>query len=282
MANPTHGGAESAGTLGAFLRASRNASDPERHGFSTTGRRRAIGMRREEVAARAGVSVDYYTRLEQARERNPSLQVVDALARVFAYDRATRQHVYRLAGLMPTEDLAPSDEVAAPELKALIDAWSHTPAVVFTRAYDALAFNRLGAALYAPLDPRRNLCLAVFIDPAARSFYGDWPRMARDTVAALRLALGESPNDPRLQEVVASLTRLSPEFVGLWADPRVHQKAMYAKRLVHPAVGMLELTMQTFDVRSAPGQHVIVYHPVAGSRSDDGLRILDSLSDATV
>ncbi|PJJ72958.1 transcriptional regulator with XRE-family HTH domain [Diaminobutyricimonas aerilata] len=265
--------------LGAFLRASRNRTDPARHGFGGAVRRRVAGLRREEVAALAGVSVDYYTRLEQGRETRPSLQVVDALAGVFDLDRDARQHVYRLAGLMPIIDLAPSGDAPSPELRQLLDAWPHTPAVVFNHAYDVLASNRIGEALFAPFDPERNLLLSVFLDPGARSFYDDWPAAARNSAGALRFALGQVPDDRRLLDVLETLLRHSVEFRRLWDDPEVRGKSMEFKRLNHPQVGLLELTMQTFEVRSAPGQQLIVYHPAPGSRSDDGLRILGTLAE---
>ncbi len=267
--------------LGAFLRASRNRTDPARHGFPSTGQRRVRGLRREEVAALAGVSVDYYTRLEQGRETRPSLPVVDALARVFELDRDARQHAYRLAGLMPTFDLSPSDEVPSAELQELLDAWPHTPAVLFSHAYDLLAHNRLGEALFAPFDPGTNLLLSVFLDPGARSFYDDWPAAARAAAGALRLAVGQAPRDPRLRELSDTLHRLSTEFRRLWDDPEVRGKTMEMKRLHHPQVGALDLRMQTFEVRGAPGQQLVVYHPVPGSRSDEGLRLLGALAETT-
>ncbi|SDD96805.1 helix-turn-helix transcriptional regulator [Auraticoccus monumenti] len=271
----------STGELGAFLRACRSRTDPARHGFPSTGQRRVQGMRREEVAALAGVSVDYYTRLEQSRETRPSVQVVDALARVFQLDRDARQHAYRLAGLMPVLDLPTSGDAPAPELQQLMDAWPHTPAVLFNRAYDVIAQNRIGEALFAPFDPGTNLLLSIFLDPAARSFYDDWPVAARNAAGALRLALGESPRDPRPNEVRDVLQRHSAEFRRLWADPEVRGKSMELKRLHHPLVDELDLTMQTFEVRSAPGQELIVYHPVPGSRTDDGLRLLGTLAAGT-
>lgn len=267
--------------LGAFLRACRARTDPARHGFPSTGQRRVPGMRREEVAALAGVSVDYYTRLEQSRETRPSVQVVDALARVFELDRDARQHTYRLAGLVPVLDLAPSGDLPSPELRQLLDAWPHTPAVLFNRAYDPIAQNRLAEALFASFDPGTNLLLSIFLDPTARSFYDDWTAAARNAAGALRLAAGESPRDVRVQEVVIALQHHSAEFRRLWDDPEVRGKTMELKRLHHPLVGELDLTMQTFEVRSAPGQELVVYHPVAGSRTDDGLRLLGTLAAGT-
>lgn len=273
---------DDAADLGAFLRASRNRTDPARHGFASTGHRRVSGMRREEVAAAAGVSVDYYTRLEQGRETRPSVPVVDALARVFGYDRDALQHVYRLSGLMPVIELAPSADTASPELQQLLDSWPQTPAVVFNHAYDFLAHNHLGAALFAPFDPETNLILSIFLDPVARRFYDDWDAVARNAVGAVRLAAGEFPGDERLSDILGLLQEHSADFRRLWADPAVRGKNMEFKTFDHPSVGMLELTMQTFEVRSAPGQQLIVYHPVPGSRSDDGLRILGTFAETVV
>lgn len=153
--------------------------------------------------------------------------------------------------------------------------------MLFNRAYDLIAHNRLGEALFAPFDPETNLLLSIFLDPAARSFYDDWPAAARNAAGALRLAVGRSPRDPRLPQVVDTLQQHSLEFGRLWADPQVRGKSMDVKRLHHPLVGELDLTMQTFEVRSAPGQELIVYHPVPGSRTDDGLRLLGTLAAGT-
>lgn len=269
---------DDAADLGAFLRGSRDRADPAQHGFASTGHRRVAGMRREEVAAAAGVSVDYYTRLEQGRETRPSLQVVDALARVYGFARDAHHHLYRLAGLMPTIDMNSVTEAASPQLQQLLDAWPDTPAVVFGHAYDLLARNHLGAALFELFDPEPNLILSIFLDPGARRFYDDWEAAARNGAGALRLAAGESPGDERIEEVLVALDRHSAEFRRLWADPMVSGKDLDFKRLNHPAVGELELTMQSFGVRSAPGQQLIVYHPASGSRSDDGLRILATVA----
>jgi transcriptional regulator with XRE-family HTH domain len=267
--------------LGAFLRASRDRTSPEQTGLPTGGSRRVSGLRREEVAALAGISQDYYVRLEQGRDERPSVQVIDALARVFGFDRDARQHAYRLAGLMPSIDLPPTNHAAAPELQALLDLWPDTPAIVFDHAYDMLAQNRLGRALFSPFDPSTNLVVSVFLDPAARSFYADWDSAARNSAGALRLASGRVPGDHRIAEVVAMLTRLSPEFSTLWSDPRVSGKTSELKQLHHPLVGPLDLTMQTFDVRSAPAQQLIVYHPAPESVTAERLRLLGSLAVTT-
>lgn len=266
--------------LGRFLRASRGRVSPDAVGLTSASARRVPGLRREEVATLAGVSVDYYIRLEQGRELHPSAQVVAAITRVLRLDPDARQHVYRLAGLMPVIDLTPPRADAAPALRELLDAWPHTPAMVFTHAYDVLASNALGEALFAPVMSSANLVVAVFLNPEARAFYPDWKGTARDTAGALRLAAGTFPGDHRIEEVVQTVSRSSEEFRLFWADPHVVGKTTQAKRLRHPEVGELDLTMQTFDVRSAPGQQLIVYHPHAGTRSSDSIQLLGALAHA--
>jgi transcriptional regulator with XRE-family HTH domain len=262
--------------LGDFLRASRARVSPESAGLPGGRGRRVDGLRREEVAALAGVSVDYYVRLEQGRERRPSPQVIAALARVLGFDRDERLHLARLAGAMPPVAFGDARREVSPALRALIDAWPHSPAIVFDVAYDPLAHNPLGAALFAPFGSA-NLTLSVFLDPAAREFYTDWADTARSTAGSLRHAQARMPGDARVAEVIDILTASSAEFRALWADPFVVGKTVTTKRLRHPGVGPLVLTMQSFEVREAPEQELIVYQAEPGSPSDDALRLLGSM-----
>ncbi|XRQ08628.1 helix-turn-helix transcriptional regulator [Actinomadura welshii] len=264
--------------LGDFLRARRAALRPEDVAMASYGTRRVAGLRREEVAVLAGVNADYYTRLEQGRERNPSAQVVDALSRALRLDADAREHLYRLSGTTP--DDRPSTRAAErvdPALRQLMDGYPHTPAFVMNRTLDLLACNALADALYSPFDPADNLARMTFLDPARHRFYTDWEKAAQATVANLRQAVGYDPDDPRLAELVRDLTERSTDFTRLWDAHTVRGKTRDAKHLLHPDVGPLTLTYQAFDVREAPGQQLVIYHAEPGSTSAQALDLLGSI-----
>ncbi|WP_067835283.1 helix-turn-helix transcriptional regulator [Nocardia lijiangensis] len=264
--------------LGAYLRARREQVAPSRiHLPVAGGYRRVPGLRREEVALLAGVSMDYYTRLEQGRERRPSAQVVDALAAALHLDEDARLHLFRLAGLSPRAHVA-ADGRVDPSLLELVDAWPNNPAIVYNRAYDVLAANAIADALFSGWPHSRNLLRAVFTDPAARTFYRDWPAVARNVVAGFRLGHGAAPHDPRVGQVLTELLDASPEFTELWSRHDARGKSLERKRFIHSDVGPLELTMQTFDVRSSPGQELVVYHAEPSTPSAEALALLGSLA----
>lgn len=263
--------------LGDYLRSRRAATRPEDVGFPSGSRRRVAGLRREEVAVAAGVSADYYIRLEQGRESRPSPQVLDALGRVLGLDDDGRMHLFRLAGLAPTPAAAGAERVE-PELLALLDSWPRNPALVLGRAYDVLAANTLGGALFESSPRRDNLAAVVFLDPSARQFYADWDAAAGATVAGLRLASGAAPDDPRLRAVLDELSAGSPDFRERWAVTDARGKRPERKGFVHPTVGPLTLRAHSFDVRSAPGQELVVYRAEPGSPSADALELLGSLA----
>lgn len=264
--------------LGEYLRARRAQVTPEAAGIPVHGVRRVPGLRREEVATMAGMSVDYYVRLEQGRERSPSAQVLDALSEVLQLDDDARLHLYRVAGLTPTARGASVREAVDPDLVRLMEMWPDTPAIVLGRAYDVLAGNELAYALFDGFKQGANLLVKIFLDPGARSFYPDWEQVARYTVAGFRLLQGRSPDDPRIREVVAQLSDRSPEFVEMWGRHEARGKRLTSKRFHHPEVGPLTLKINAFEVRSAPDQELIVYHAEPGSRSAEALALLGTLA----
>ncbi len=263
--------------LGEFLRHRRSGVSPTQVGMPLAGRRRVAGLRREEIATLAGVSVDYYVRLEQGRERNPSPQVLDALADVLQLDQDARLHLYRLVGLAPRAPEAGEREQVGPQLLTLLDMWPDNPALVLGRAYDVLAGNDLGIALFDGFRFGRNLVRKVFLDPAARDFYLDWDTVAANTVAGFRLLHGAAPRDPRIQAVLAEVEAASEEFRTLWQRHEARGKRSEVKGFRHPEVGELELLMEAFDVRSAPGQQLVVYQADPGSPSAAALARLRDL-----
>jgi len=255
-----------ASDLGMYLRRQRGRVSPTTLGLSTTGPRKVNGLRRIEVAAAAGVSLDYYTRLEQGRERTPSPQVVVSLARALTLDTEGQLHLFRLAGLFPelTDRLPERVEPALFELMAM---WTNTPAMVLNRAYDIVAANDVAEALFSGVIVGRNLALTVFLGSRARDFYQDWTAAARNTAAGLRLNQGASPSDERLSEVVERLATASDEFGELWDDNRVNGKSLETKRFRHTEIGPVTLRMQSFGVRSNSAQELVVYHAERGSAS---------------
>lgn len=264
--------------LGEYLRARRAQVSPEESGIATYGPRRVAGLRREEVAMLAGISVDYYVRLEQGRERNPSAQVLDALSRVFRLDDDGRTHLFQVAGLVPSASGPHPPERVDPELLGLLERWPDTPALVLGTAYDVLAGNQLAYALFDGFQQGPNLMLKVFLDPDARSFYPDWDQVARATVAGFRVLQGRTPDHPRIRQVIHDLTENSAEFVEIWQRHDARAKRLASKRFRHPEVGDLTLSVQAFDVRSAPGQELIVYQAEPGSRDAEALALLGTIA----
>ncbi|MFK8908948.1 helix-turn-helix transcriptional regulator [Streptomyces sp. YS-3] len=263
--------------LGEFLRARRAALCPQDVGMASYGVRRVAGLRREEVAVLAGVNADYYTRLEQGRERRPSAQVLDALGRALRLDPDAYAHLHQLAGTTPSNHLVHTTDRVSPALRQLIDGYPGTPAFVIDRTLDVLAANTLAEALHSPFEKADNLARMAFLDPAGRQFYTRWNHTAEAIVSHLRQAAGLDPDNPRLRELVHTLTESSADFTRLWNTHAVRGKSQDAKHLLHPDVGPVTLTYQTFEVRAAPGQQLVIYQAEPDSPSARALRLLDTM-----
>jgi transcriptional regulator with XRE-family HTH domain len=265
--------------IGQFLRARRELVQPEDVGIESYGRRRVPGLRREELAMLAGVSVDYYVRLEQGRERHPSEQVLEALARALQLDDTAARHLQELAR-PPTRRRRPSarPQRVRPGVERLMDSWTHSPAFVMGRCMDVLAANSLADALHGRSIRGINLVRSILLEPGAQDFYADWDDVARDTVATLRALAGTDLDDPRLTELVGELSLKSEEFRRLWARHDVREKTSGTKRFVHPVVGELSLGYESFAIGGAPGQILVVYHAEPGGRDERALKLLESVA----
>lgn len=268
--------------LADFLRAARARLTPEQAGIADFGRRRVEGLRREELAMLAGVSVDYYTRLEQGRSRSASPEVLDAIADALRLDDVERAHLRMIArpasGIRRRRSAKPQH--LAPATKALLDTFEVTlrPAFVLGRRLEILGQNRLAALLIADFGnmpvAERNQARFVFLDSHARELYVEWDQVAADTAAMLRRDAGRHPNDPALAQLVGDLSIQSPEFRRLWARNRVHQRSIGSKRYRHPLVGGLTITYQALTPGDDSDQTIMVYDTEPGSSSDHALQLL--------
>lgn len=250
----------------------------------TGGVRRVPGLRREEVAMLAGVSVDYYSRLEQGRHLNVSDEVLDAVARALRLDETERAYLFQVARARSRRPRrrgpAPVQRVR-PGVRRILETLDDvTPAFVFGRRMDVLAANRLARALVADFDrlpPRdRNMLRFTFLDESSRDLFADWDEVARDNVAVLRMDAGRHPDDPLLTELVGELAVKSPEFRRWWADHNVRERTHGTKRYRHPLVGDLTLEYELVILAGDPDQCLCVYTAQPGSASETGLRLLAS------
>jgi transcriptional regulator with XRE-family HTH domain len=262
--------------LGEYLRARRELVTPESVGLPQFGLRRVPGLRREEVAMLAGISADYYLRLEQGRDRNPSVQVLESLARVLQLDEAATAHLLDLASEKPRRlRRRPRKEMVPPGIHKLLESLG-LPAFVEGRYFDVLAANPLAGALSPRLTPGRNRLRDVFLDPAEQALYPDWEQATVRLVAGFRESVGTDTDDPRFIELVGELSLASERFRKLWARHDVHPREGAAITLDHPQVGPLTLNREKLAVGGSPGQLLVVYHADRGSENADKLTLLAS------
>ncbi|MFE7509332.1 helix-turn-helix domain-containing protein [Promicromonospora sp. NPDC057488] len=262
--------------FGEFLTAQRARVSPRDVGLPTAGSRRVKGLRREEVAVLAGVSADYYARLEQGRERTPSAQVVDAICTALQLGPDARAHAFRLARLAPATRAA-ADRVG-PDMLRLLESMPGVAAYVVNPAFRIVAANPVATQLLGPEQMAQGAVPYLFADAASRTYFVDWEHIARAAVSALRLAVGYAPPHPEVTAVVARMKDESPDFARLWQDHRVTGLTATVKRIDHPAVGRLELVYQTFESRDVPGQQLTVATAAAGSASADSLTLLGTIA----
>ncbi|MGA4727153.1 MmyB family transcriptional regulator [Micromonospora taraxaci] len=256
-----------AGPLGEYLRARREVIGPGDVGLPAHGRRRVPGLRREEAALLAGISADYYLRLEQGRDRHPSAQVLDALARALLLDAEATAHLHRLGAPVPARRPARRPERVPAGVRQLVGSWTETPAFVHGRYLDVLFANPLATALAPIFSAGVNLLRAVFLDPSVPTLYPALTAVAANAVAGLRAQVGTETDDPRLTELVDELTAGSERFRRLWARHDVSARAGGGLRVFHhPQVGELELRYEKFTI-SGTTQSLVVYHAEPGSAS---------------
>jgi transcriptional regulator with XRE-family HTH domain len=266
--------------LGEFLRSRRARLRPEELGLPDYGgRRRVPGLRREELAQLAGVSVDHYVRLEQGRTLHFSEAVLDAVARALRLDAVEREHLNRLARPWSGPDRAQAaPQQVRPGLRRLLDSAADVPAYIVGRNTDVLAWNDLAAALitdFGALPPQqRNLARLVFLDEGMRSLYADWRAKASDVAAYLRLDAGRHPEDPHTTALLDELAAASPEFREAWAEHRLQDKTHGRYVYLHPVVGTLDLGFETLRLPDDPDQALIAHTVEEGSPSETALRLL--------
>jgi len=265
-------------SLGEYLRARRELVTPGSAGLPAGGLRRVAGLRREEVAMLAGISAEYYLRLEQGRDRKPSRQVLQALARVLDLDQAGAAYLVELAATPPaSRRRAPRRETVPTSTRQLLDRIG-LPAFVESRWFDVLAANDLARALSPNLRVGRNRLRAVFLDPTERALYPDWERATARLVAGFRSSVGTDVEDTRVVQLVGELSLSSDRFRRLWARQDVQIREGMPERLRHPEVGDLTLSREKLAINGTDGQLLVLYHAEPGTTSGDGLVLLAALS----
>ncbi|WP_445170514.1 helix-turn-helix transcriptional regulator [Mycolicibacterium sp. Dal123E01] len=267
-----------------FLSSRRARISPEQTGLPAYGgNRRVKGLRREEVALLAGVSVDYYVRMERGNLVGVSESVLDSLASALHLDDAEREHLFALARESGPPARRRKPKAAAtvrPVLQQVLDAVTDAPAWIRNGRHDVLAMNQLARALYSPVlaEPRRpaNTTRFVYLDPGAKDFFVDYDQVVRDAAAMLRMEAGRNPHDEQLIALVGELSTRSKLFRQHWASQDVRFHRSGRKRLRHPAVGQLDLDFEAMELPSEPGLQLNIYTAAVGTPAADGLTLLAS------
>ncbi|WP_217551882.1 helix-turn-helix domain-containing protein [Streptomyces sp. GbtcB6] len=262
--------------LGAYVRARRELVTPEQVGIPVLGVRRVPGLRREEVAMLAGISSDYYLRLEQGRDRNPSVQVLESLARVLRLDEDATAYLLRLGADRPRRRRRRARRETVPPGVAQLVAALPLPALVEGRYFDVLAVNALATALSPRFSVGANRLRDIFLDPAEQALHPGWEEAGAGMVAGFRRSVGTDTDDPRVIDLVGELSLASPHFSRLWARHDVASCDGAAKVVDHPQVGRLRLNRERLSVSGTAGQTLVVYHPDPGSGSAEKLALLAS------
>lgn len=272
--------------LGRFLRARRGQVRPQDVGLRAgTGVRRTPGLRREELATLAGVSVDYYTRLERGRETRPSPAVVAALGESLQLSDDALHRLHELvalaAGQPPTPSTGPARTVRE-SLRVLLETVRPAPAYVVSRTNDLLAANRPGLRLFSGITDwpweRRNITRYMFLHPMGRKLYRDWEEMAAHSAGHLRAVAGADPDMPELAQLVGELVMKSPEFARLWERYDVKERGGGEKHFRHPEVGSLRLSFEVMTVSRTDGQRLVTYQAPPGTPDHDAMLLLDMAS----
>jgi len=250
--------------LGAYLRDRRAKLDPAALGFST-GRRRTLGLRREEVAQRANISPTWYTWLEQGRGGAPSVEVLDRLARALMLTALEREHLFLLALGHPPEARYRKDDGVTPRLQRVLDALEPSPALIRTATWDVVGWNRAVAVMltdYGSIPPaQRNILRAVFLDPRSRATQYDWESVARFVVGSFRVDAARAGAAAEVEPLIEELSRSSPEFAALWRDNDVRSHGEGVKRIRHPVLGPIEFEYSVFAVDGRSDLSMVVYNP---------------------
>ncbi|AXG81594.1 helix-turn-helix transcriptional regulator [Streptomyces paludis] len=275
--------------LGRFLRARRTQTSPDQVGLTVgAGLRRTPGLRREELATLAGISIDYYVRMERGKETRPSPAVLDSVARALRLDDAEHQHLRELAtraARYAPEPAPPPSRTVPPHLTQVLEAMRPNPAYIVGRSMDLLAWNPGGLAMYAGLEdwpvPQRNLARYLFLHPAARSLFPGWDDLVRGCVARLRAQAGTAPDAPDLTGVVGELLLKSPDFVELWERYDVVGRRKVRKTFRHPQVGVFTLSGQSMMLEGTSGLRLGVYTAVPGTPDHDAMVLLDATAPGT-
>jgi transcriptional regulator with XRE-family HTH domain len=265
-----------ANLLGDYLRARRALVTPEQAGIAAGANRRVPGLRREEVAMLAGISADYYLRLERGRDKNPSAQVLESLARVLHLDELEQEYLLGLAAPRPRPQRRRKPERVPARLYQLL-ASVQVPAFVEGRAFDVLASNRLAVALSPRLQPGYNRLRSLLLDPGEQAFQQDWARSMEGFIAAFRKSIGDDTDNPRFVELVGELALSSERFRTLWARHDIRSLEGGTTTVNHPVVGELRLHRDKLPVGDLL---LVLYYADQGSESDERLRLLASMAQA--